>query len=76
MTSSQRSCQYSCSILDCVLAMTMNKYVLRQGPAQCTQSVQYNPCTMSPKHFLKLCQNQPTDRQTDIPIPRGFVAKA
>ena len=47
MTSSQRSCQYSCSIPDCVLPAAVCTHVLYQGPDQCTQIVQYRPCMTS-----------------------------
>ena len=66
----QRSCQYSCSIPDCVLPTAVCTHVLYQGPDQCTQTVQYRPCTTSFKLFWKLCRNRPSDRQTDRPIVR------
>ena len=63
----QRSCQYSCSIPDCVVPTAVCTHVLYQGPDQCTQTVQYRPCMTSFKLFWKLCRNRPTDRRTNQP---------
>ena len=70
MTSSQRSCQYSCSIPDCVLPTALCTHVLYQGPDQCTQTVQYRPCMTSFQLFWKLCRNRLMDQQTNRPTDR------
>ena len=72
-----RSSQRSCSVPDCVLPMTVCKYVLCQCSDQCTQSVQFRPRTVSPKVFFKVVSkstdwptNQPTYLSLDASLPK------